>query len=495
MTVNENTMSLRDQAIRGVFWSAIQNWGSALLGVCVFIVLAHLLDAEAFGLLALANIAIVFMEIFQRQGFGLALVQRSEIEPAHLDTAFWINIVMGILLTALGVSAAGFGAALFDSPELAPVIRWLSLSLLIGALSGTPQAILRRKMAFKSLAIRSLVGVTGGGVVGISMALSGCGVWSLVAQHLTAAAIGTVVLWSASGFRPGFNVSMRHFRDLFSFGVHILASEIVGVVSRSADRLLIGLFLGMTAVGYYEIALRLLTLMTQVLTQTVSTVAFATFSRLQHATDQMRHAFCTATRMTSAIAFPAFLGMAVLAPELVHGLFGDQWEPSIPVMRVLAFVGILQSIAFFNGSVLMACGKPQWRLALISLNALVNVIAFLVVVRWGILAVAAAFVIRAYVLFPLTFLAAGRLIALRPITYLQPLAAPLAASLIMVVVVSASKHFLGGTASVHLTLGVGIILGIVTYALAIHWFAPELAGQLRDFARTPLTGKDDLSRA
>lgn len=484
-------MSLRDQAIRGVFWSAIQNWGSALLGMAVFIVLSRMLGAEAIGLLALANIVIVFMDIFLRQGFGQALVQRSDLEPDHLNTAFWINVLLGVALMLMMIAGAGWVAALFDEPRLAPVIRWLSPGLLLGALNNTPQAILQRNMAFKSLAIRSLVGVTCGGAVGIGMALMGYGIWSLVGQHLTAAAIGTVVLWTASGFRPSFRISLRHFRDLFSFGIHIIGSELLTFMSQRSYGLLIAYFLGTEALGFYNIAQRLLRVMTQVLTQTISSVALVTFSRLQHATDRMRQAYYTATQMTSAIAFPAFMGMAVLAPELVRGLFGDSWDESIPVMRVLAAMGILQSVGYFNGAVLLACGKPNWRLALISLNALINVIAFVVVVRWGILAVAAAFVIRAYLLFPLSFLTVRKLIALRTKTYAQNLVSPLVCSLAMVVVLVALKYVLADRLQVHTALGLYILLGIAAYTLAIHRFAPELAGQLRGLVAAAVSGKGE----
>jgi len=481
-------MSLREQAIRGAFWSGIQNWGSALLGAGVFIVLARTLDTKSFGLLALAALVVNFMEIFLRQGFGQAIVQRQELETGHLDTAFWMNVVGAIVMTLVAVTGGGLIAAAFHEPDLSRVIRWLSLSLLIGALNATPQALLQRRMMFKSLAIRSLVAVAGGGVVGITMALTGCGVWSLVGQHLTAAGIGTVVLWTASGFRPGLNVSRRHFRDLFGFGVYIIGADLLAFLTQRWDRLVIGLFLSTQAVGFYDVAQRLLTVMTQVLTQTLSTVAFAAFSRLQQEKEQMRHALYTTTRLTSAIAFPAFLGMAVLAPELVRGLFGPGWEPSIPVMRVLALVGILQSVGFLTGGVMLACGKPSWRLAIMVLNLVVNVAAMLLAVRWGILAVAAAYAIRGFLLWPLSIAAVRILIGVDPRAYLQSLTAPLVASLVMVAAVAAVQYALGGRGAVFLTLAAGIMVGALTYVLAVYLLAPDLAGQVQELFRAARRG-------
>lgn len=476
-------MSLREKAIKGVVWSGVQNWGSSLISSAVFVVLARLLQPEVFGLVALALAFAGFMEIFLRQGFAQALIQRDDLEPGHLDTAFWITVLMGAVLTVVGIAVAGLVGTLFNEPDLTPVIRWYSLTLLIGALSNTQQAILQRRLAFRSLAIRSLVAAVAGGVVGITMALRGFGVWSLVGQALTIGLVGAVVLWTASDWRPGFNVSRRHFQELFSFGAYVMGLGGLTFLNRRADTLLIGYFLGPVKLGYYNIAQRLLQVMTQVLTQTVSSVALPIFSRLQHDAGQMRSAFYTVTRMTSVIAFPAFLGMLVLAPELVRGLFGTRWEESIPVMRVLALMGILHSVTFFSGTALMASGKPSWRLAIGMVNSLVNVTALMLVVRLGIVWVATAFVVRAYLLSPLSLLALRKLIHVEPITYLRQFTAPLIGSLGMVLIVLGAKRLLLDLTALHFALPLCILIGIVVYSLGILLIAPSLAREVLELLR------------
>jgi len=203
-------MSLREQAVKGVVWSGIQNWGSSLLSVGVFLVLARLLDAQAFGLVALASAFTGLMVIFLRQGFSRAIIQRSDLQPGHLDTAFWINIAGGVVLTGAGMALAGLVSSVYGEPQLTPVIRWLSVGFLASALSATQEAVLQRRLNFKGLAMRSLVASLAGGVVGVGMAVSGFGLWSLVGQNLCAGLVGVVVLWRASEWRPGFNVSRKH---------------------------------------------------------------------------------------------------------------------------------------------------------------------------------------------------------------------------------------------------------------------------------------------
>lgn len=476
-------MSLRQRAARGVFWSAIQNWGSGLLSMAVFLVLARLLKPEAFGLVALASAFTAFLAVFLNQGFAQAIIQRVDVQPGHLDTAFWINVLIGIVLTGVGIAAASLLAHIYHEPRLTPIIRWLALGFLIGAFSNTQGALLQRRLAFKTLAIRKLVASVAGGCVGIGMAISGFGVWSLVGQNLVGNLVGVVVLWQASKWRPGFNVSAKHAKDLFSFGVNILGVEILNFVSRRSDDLLIGYFLGPTALGYYTLAYGLLLRILQVLTQTVGSVTLPTFSRLQDSLDQMRHAFLTATRMSSLVAFPAFMGVAALAPELVHGLLGEKWAPSIPVMRILPFVGILFSVYYFNGSVVMACGKPSWLLGLRILGAVSYVAALLVVVHWGIVAVAAAFVLLAYLFSPISLWFLHKLIGLELPTYLRQFVAPLTGSMVMVAGVTGAKLLVAQWVNLQASLAICILVGAVLYALSILTLAPGLPREALELVR------------
>ena len=283
-------MSLRQKAAKGVFWSVIQKWGRAAIQAFFFILLSRLLTPEAFGLVALATIFIDFVEIFLDQGTSVAVVQRAQLERAHLDTAFWISILTGILLTGLGISTSGFVASLFEEPHLAPVLSWLSLSFITNALSTTQNAILQRNLAFKSLAARSLIATIVGGIVGFSMAIAGFGVWSLVGQELSRGLTAAIVLWGASDWRPGFNVSKKHYKELFSFGISVVGNNSLEVLVRRSDDLLIGYFLGPTLLGFYTIGYRLLLIIIRLVTSITTTVAFPTFSRLQDNPERMRPA-------------------------------------------------------------------------------------------------------------------------------------------------------------------------------------------------------------
>jgi PST family polysaccharide transporter len=471
-------MNLQQKAVKGFVWSAIQSWGRQAITFIVFFVLARLLAPETFGLVALASVFLSFVQLFLDQGFTEALVQRQQLDPEHLDTAFWTNLGISFLLTVFGIGTAGLIAELLNQPELTSIIRWLSFSFLFAALSGVQESIFRRNLAFKALAVRSLVAVIAGGLIGVAMALMGYGVWSLVGQQLVNSFVQVLVLWWTSDWRPRLKVSSKHFRELFSFGINVLGIRVLDFFNRRTDDLLIGYFLGPVALGYYTIAYKILLMMTQLLTSVTDQVAIPTFSRLQQEPEQMRHAFYKVTQLTSLISFPAYFGLVALAPELVRVVFGPQWLPSIPVMQILAFIGILHSVYWFNATVIVAMGKPFWKLILNFVNATASVVSFPLVVRWGIVAIAAAYVIFSYLLAPLELWMVNRLICLNLTTYFRQYVAPLTASLTMVGAIWVVKYFCSSLISVYALLAICILLGSAVYVTMILLIAPSLARQV-----------------
>ena len=481
-------MSIKAKAVRGAFWSAIQGWGSQVGSLAVFFVLAHLLTPDDFGLVALANVCLAFMQIFLQQGFAQALIQRQELEQEHLDTAFWTNLAIGIILMVACVTGADWVASEFKQPRLAPILRAFSLLFLIVSFSSVQQAILERKFAFKATAVRSLLGTFIGGVVGIALAVRGFGVWSLVGQQLVGEFVGVLVLWGASDWRPRLKISSKHFHHLFGFGINILAFNFLGFINNRSDDLLIGYFLGTTALGYYAIAYRILTVMTQLLVNTSSQIALPTFSRLQEDPERFRNAFYTITQVTSLIAFPIFLGIVVVAPELIGTAFGEKWLPSVPVLQVLAFVGILRAVTYFKGSVFLALGKPAWRLWLGLLSATLNLVGFFIAVRWGIVAVSCAYLIRACIIFPIGQWAISRLINIPLIGYLRQFIAPLLSALAMAIAIFATKQILGNFLNplILILLITCTVIGAIVYGLAIRFLAPQLWQKLRQIVDSAL---------
>jgi O-antigen/teichoic acid export membrane protein len=307
-------MSVKKKTIQGVFWSIIQNWGSQAGSFVVFLILARLLTPKAFGLVALANVVINFMQIFLNQGFDQALIQRKDIEAKHINTAFWVQIFIGLLLTTISFNTSDYIAQIFNKLELSSVLKWLSFIFIIAAFNQIQIALLKRNFAFKTMATRALVGIFIAGIVGIYMAFSGYGVWSLVGQQLTYELVGTVVLWTANSWRPQWQFSWQHLSELLNFSINLLGFKLVNFFNQRTDSLLIGYFLGEVALGYYAIAHRILEVMTNLLIGTLNQVVFSTFSRLQTDSQRFLEAFYRSTQFTSLLAFPIFCAVIILSP-------------------------------------------------------------------------------------------------------------------------------------------------------------------------------------
>lgn len=466
-------MDLRTKALKGVAWSVVRKWGSRLINLVVFTILARLLATEAFGLVALGGTYVAFIRVFVDQGFADALIQRDELTEAHPDTAFWVNLALSVVFVVVSVGAAPWIGWLFDEPELGPVVVGLSPSFVLIALAGVQEALFERDLDYRTLAVREFVAALFGGGVGVTMAYTGYGVWSLVGLLLGERTAAVVVLWTASSWRPGFKVGLKPFKDLFSFGVNVLGTNLLGYVNRRADNLIIGYVLGAELLGFYEVAYRLFQAGTGLITNAVSSVAFSTFSRLQDEPARMREGFYTATQMVCLVAFPVFFGAALVAPELIGTFFGDKWLPlSAQTFQVLSFVGVMHAAFYFNSSVMFAMGKPDWQFYLGLLNAVANVLAFTVAVRWGIVAVAVAFAFRNLLVAPLPLHLVRRLIGIEWREYLSAYVVPMLGTGIMTGVVFALRWGMSGASDVAL-LAVSIPLGGAAYVGGLALWAPK----------------------
>jgi O-antigen/teichoic acid export membrane protein len=479
-------MSLKEEAIRGVTWSAAQKWGVRLISFLVMLILARLILPESFGLVAYATVFISFAQIFVDQGFSDAIVQFPNLEQEHLDTAFWMSVLTGTLLTIATIAAAGLIASGFHEPRLVPVLKWLSISFILSALNSVQQALLRRNLAFKSLSLRSLIATLASSIVAVTMAFLGFGVWSLVAKLLIDGMVSVIALWQVSNWRPSLRFSIKHFKELFSYGINIVGGNLVDFLSVHSDDFLIGYFLGPIALGYYTLGYNLLLVMTDLLVSVPNLVAFPIFSKLQDDADRLETAFFELTELQSIIAFPIFLGISIVAPEAVRVLYGETWAASIPVVQILMLIGIVRSAIYFYSSIFRAAGKPSWRFGIYTLTAVLNVAGFLLVVRMGIVAVAISYVVVSYLLMPLYFLMIRKLIHISIRSHIRQYIPALVSSLIMVVVVFVLRYFIGQNYSALIRLIIFATAGAGTYFLALRLIRPGMYAKILELIRMAL---------
>ena len=481
--------------IRGVSWSALQRLGSQAIQGVVFLLLARWLTPKDFGLLSLALVYLGFLQIFVEQGVGDAIIQKHELEPVFVDTAFWINLLSGFIFCGVGWAASGAVAALFGQPELAPVLRSLSLLFPLNALAIVPLCLLRRALRFQALALCTILQALSGGAVALFLAGRGAGVWSLVGQQFVASGVAVAVMAGATDWRPRLMTCRRSFKELFWFGSNVSGVNLLNLFNRQADNLIIGYFLGPVALGYYAIAYQILVNVSNLFVGTINSLALPLFARLQNDPARFRATVLQFTRVTCLVSAPVFYGISALAPQALTLCFGHKWAASAPSLQVLCLIGLLYAGFYFHGPILTAVGKPQWNLFLNALQAAGNGAAFLIGVRWGILGVATAYVARAYLMAPIHLWVLRREAGLEIGAYAKQFLPAGAASVVMLLGLAALKFAPWPTLPPVAALGLAVAAGGLLYLGAIFALEPSLRARSRRLLSIVLNGREAAAPA
>lgn len=491
-----STGGLQGRVARGLTWTLIDTWGSQLLGLFIFILLARLLTPVDFGLVALAAVFVAFAQLLVDQGLGDAVVQRPTLTRRQLDTAFWASMVTGLLLSVAGVILAIPIAAALGDQRLEPIVQVLSVTFVLTALSSIQTGLLRREMAFRSLALRRLVAVALSGIVGVGMALGGFGAWSLVGQQVASALVSVVMLWAVTPWRPSLQFSRQDFGELFGFGIHVVGGDALNFVSRNLDRLLIGVVLGPVALGFYAVAYRILDTSQTLLINAARKLIFPTFSRLQHDPARIRRAYSRMNRASSALTLPGYVGLALVAQEATVTLFGARWAESGPAAAVLFLIGPVLTIQAFSGALFNAVGHPGVTFRFRLVTTITNVVGFLIAVFVfrDILAVAAAFVLRGYLLLPLNLIWMRRYGGIPIRDHVLELKGVAAATLVMAGAVLLVKVALLDQVSAALLLLAEVLVGAVVFAVSLLVFERALVAEIVGIAAQAVPGGARIAR-
>lgn len=471
---------LKSRALRGIAWKGGSRIFAQLARIVVAVILARLLTPHDYGLAAMVLAFSSLVLIFSDLAMGAALVQRKHLREEDRSTVFWIGAGAGVFFMLLGIAASWPVAAFYGEPEVQPLFAALSLSFLVTALGTTQAALLTREMSFRSLELRMMAGVGVGAVVGVWVALSGGGAWALIAQQLAIAVVSTVLLWVFSGWRPSFVFSRRSLSDLGGFSGNVLGTRVLFYVGRNADNILIGRFLGATALGAYAVAYNLMLVPLSRLAGPVQEVLYPVFSRLQDDTKRLADAWIRVNRAIAALSLPAMLGLIAVAPDFVSVVLGDKWKAAVPVIQILALVGLVQSVQRLNSSILQARDRTSWLLGYSILQVVASLIAFAIGLNWGIVGVATAYAIASVLVEPTYTWMTGRALGVGVWPFLRGLVGVSVASLGMfMTVVVAREALLEAEVGAAARFAFCIVLGIAVYVPLVLWRAPEVLGDLR----------------
>jgi O-antigen/teichoic acid export membrane protein len=454
------------RALHGALWNALESVGSQLTSFVLFLVFARLISPSSIGVVQIVVTLLGFLTIFVEHGFTTRIIRNPTSSPQSLSTAFWMSVAGAIVLAVMLTLGRDEIARFYRAPEIAPILAVLAWTIPLITLSCVQTALLVRDLAFRTQALRRLIAVVGGGIVGIGLAWFGWGVWSLVARLAVESLLDCVIAWLWTSWRPTLQFARDEAKAYWQFGSRIVGSYSIGYLSRRADELIVGYVLGSAALGYYAVATRAMSLVTEIALRAGQRTAIPVFSHLQDDPVRLREAYYGAVELVAAVAVPIFMGLSAIAPELCITLYGSDWGPVIPPMQILGFAGVALAITIYTAPMLVALGKPNWFLGYTLVETVVNFLAVAFVVRYGIVAVAVAYAVRSYLVLPLSIAMSNRLLGTTTFQLLRRLAAPTLASLVMFAAVSGLRRVVPLPPTLSLLVLVGT--GAMTY-VAVMW--------------------------
>lgn len=397
-------------AFSGVRWSALSKYGAQGIQLVVSIVLARLLAPEYFGLLGMAMVVTRFLKTFKNLGINAAIIQRKEIGDALISTLFWVNLVVCVLVAG-GVAALAPGVArMYGDPRVAPIVAVLAINFVLAGFTMIPTALLNRQMAFDKLALREIGAAAVNGATSITLALLGWGVWALVWGTIAGAVGRALFINLVCPFRPRFVLDRSGLRECLGFGLNLTGFNIFNSVSRNADNLIIGVFLGATPLGYYSLAYKLMLLPRNTVSRVVARVMFPKLSRLQDDDTRLAEMYLRANASIAFVTFPLMFGFAAIARPFVDVVLGAKWLSAVPLLSILAPLGAAQSIWSPVGQVFLAKGRGDWYFRWGAAGGLLFVTSFFAGLRWGVVGVASSYAVASLLWAPISWWIAFRLV-------------------------------------------------------------------------------------
>jgi PST family polysaccharide transporter len=471
------TSSLQSTAAKGLAWVGIAQLVTQFLGLLTTIVLARLLQPAEFGLVAMANVVIGFVSVINGLGLGAAIIQKSELEDKHLNSVFIANILLGAALFLVLLTTSPIIAWFYDKPDVQPIIWVLAFTLLIGGGSATQNVLLTKKMRYNTIAKITLVGTVSQAIVSILLALAQFGSWALVIGQLIKTLILSIGFWLFTDWRPRLEFDRQAFSEMISFGLNTLGSQLTGYASTNIDNLIVGKYLGATALGYYSLAFRWSALPRQKLLGSVNEVMFPAFSMIQNDDTRLRSGYIRLLSYISFITFPLCIGIMIIAPRLVPLIYTDKWAPAVLPLQILSLGAIITTIGSPMGLIFNAKGRADLDFKIKIVSTLLLIFLIFMGLRFGLVGVAVGVSLKSFLIIWILGAKVNDLIDLKLSTYLTAFAPATAASLLMAGVLFFLQIFLDGFTSLNsfnyilivITVGITVYIGAIKLLNPPQW--------------------------
>jgi PST family polysaccharide transporter len=473
----------RGRVARSALWSSLENGGLALISFATLVIYSRFLSAADFGVFSIALAVVELLGLLVSMLFHDALVQRREVTALHFDSAFTVSIGLGLLLFGACALLAPAFSVLVGNPAAAGVLAWTALCFPFTALSATLVAEHRRELEFRALAVRSLVGRLSGALVGIALVVLGAGIWGLVAQQVLIALMGSLVLWFKARSRPRLRCGAREVRELLGFGAYSIGGLFLTFAVKRLFVVVAGVLLGSELAGYLNLGFRAVDVLWAIAATSVTQVALPVLSRLQADRPRLTATYREASEFACLALYPCFVGLAVVAPEVVELLFGRSWLPAAPYVSVLGVLVVSQAARLLVGPTLTALGRPRDSLLTVGAELVTTLGLTLLLAPRTLEAAALVWVGRELVASPVAFAVLRRATGLSLRDALRGAAVPLFAAGSMAAAVSGVRWFLPVGLTSLVRLAVLVPAGATVFALVTWTFGRRAVRRGSEFLR------------
>ncbi|WP_313114939.1 lipopolysaccharide biosynthesis protein [Aequorivita sediminis] len=378
-------MSLKNVAVGGVFWTFLQQFGSQIINFGVSIVLARLLLPKDFGTIALMDIIMGVGSVIVSSGLTNSLIRTKDADDRDYSTVFYFNLIASVVIYAITYILAPYLADFYDLPILVPLTRVYCLSFIIGAFSTVQATVLTKAMEFKKLMQISIPSLLMSGVVGVLMAYSGYGVWSLIGSSLTLQIVKTVQFWYFSEWKPKIIFDYGKLKEHFAFGSNMLVAALINIVFQNGYTLIIGKMYSFSELGYYNRANSIKDLPVNNISNALNKVSFPLFAKIKDDNITLRRAYIKLMKMVVFIVAPIMFFIIVFAEPIILLLLTEKWLEVAPYLQILSLSAILYPIQFYNLNILSVKGRSDLYLRLDIIKKVVIVIAILTTINFGVI--------------------------------------------------------------------------------------------------------------
>lgn len=382
--------------LSSLVWKMFERIGTQGITFIVQLVLARLLLPEMYGTIALVTVFTNLAKVFVDSGLGTALVQKKDSGTVDFSSVFYLSLGLAGILYLLIFISAPFIASFYQNEQLTSVLRVMGLILFFGAFNSIQNAWVARHMMFRELFKRSIGALLISGTAGIIAAYSGLGVWALVIQQLVNQAAVTVIMWFTVKWRPTAEFSIPRVRTLFSFGSKILLSSVIDKAYRELRTLVIGRLYSTSMLGFYSRGQQFPSFIFQNIDGSIQSVMLPALSAHQDDRQKIKAMMRRTMMSSSFLLFPMMAGLAVIAEPMIRLVLTDKWLPSVPFLQIFCITYVFQPINTANLQAIKALGRSDIFLKLQIIKKTIGVIALLISVPLGIMAIAIGEAISAF---------------------------------------------------------------------------------------------------